>query len=85
MCSVYYTILLCFQNFALADSLATLALFLPFLFLPDLAKSSGIEAEKVECFHINCHQNKLRLSSTMPILQAAWLVAAAGLSSSLGR
>ena len=34
-------------NIALADSLATLALFLPFLFLPDLAKSSGIEADKV--------------------------------------
>ena len=33
-----------------ADSLATLALFLPFLFLPDLAKSSGIEAEKVKLF-----------------------------------
>ena len=36
-----------FLAIALADSLATLALFLPFLFLPDLAKSSGIEADKV--------------------------------------
>merc|ERR1719192_672776 len=35
-----------FLAIALADSLATLALFLPFLFLPDLAKSSGIEADK---------------------------------------
>ena len=39
-----------FLSIALADSLATLALFLPFLFLPDLAKSSGIEAEKVKLF-----------------------------------
>merc|ERR1712062_224878 len=35
-----------FLAIALADSLATLALFLPFLFLPNLAKSSGIEADK---------------------------------------
>ena len=33
---------------ALSDSFATLALFLPFLFLPDLAASAGIEKEKVE-------------------------------------
>ena len=39
-----------FISIALADSLATLALFLPFLFLPDLAKSSGIEADKVAGF-----------------------------------
>ena len=41
-----------FISIALADSLATLALFLPFLFLPDLAKSSGIEADEVESFFI---------------------------------
>ena len=31
---------------AVADALATLALFLPFLFLPDLAKDAGVEANK---------------------------------------
>ena len=46
-----------FISIALADSLATLALFLPFLFLPELAKSSGIEADKVE--NITLHQNQI--------------------------
>jgi len=31
---------------AVADALATLALFLPFLFLPDLAKDAGVDATK---------------------------------------